>query len=129
MDVTNNIAATITVQGDLDLLRIAANNLVGNAIKYGLDSGKVTLSSEEIAGRVRIEIYNDSRPIGEDEKAKLFKKFSRLQNPGEKTVKGTGLGLFVTREIIAKHGGNIWIEPRENGNSFIFEIGKNFKTP
>ncbi len=129
MDVTNNIAAEITVQGDLDLLRIAANNLVGNAIKYGLDGGKVILSSEVIAGKVRIEIYNDSRPIGKDEKAKLFKKFSRLQNPGEKTVKGTGLGLFVTKEIIVKHGGNIRVEPRENGNSFIFEIEKNSETP
>ncbi|MFH1718421.1 MAG: HAMP domain-containing sensor histidine kinase, partial [Planctomycetota bacterium] len=129
MDVADNIAAGITVQGDLDLLRIAANNLVGNAVKYGVDGGKVTLGSEEIAGRVRIEIYNDSRPIAEDEKAKLFKKFSRLQAPGERTVKGTGLGLFVTKEIITKHGGDIRVEPRENGNSFIFEIDKNPETP
>ena len=124
MEVTNNLAPQIKVRGDLDLMNIVANNLVGNAVKYGLDKGKVVLNSEDLADQIRIEIYNDSRPIREDEKARLFQRFSRLDGPEKKRVKGTGLGLFITREIIEKHGGRIWVEPRENGNSFIFEIDK-----
>jgi two-component system NtrC family sensor kinase len=124
MEVINNIAPEISQQGDIDLLRIAANNLVGNAVKYGLDKGKIILGSEDLGGKVQIEIYNDSRPIQEQEKEKLFKKFSRLGTLKEKEVKGTGLGLFVTKEIITKHGGDIWVEPRENGNSFIFQLEK-----
>ena len=124
MDVSNNIAKGTELQGDLDLLRVVANNLVGNAIKYGGDKGKVTLKSEDLGNRVRVEVYNDSRPITEDEKKSLFKRFSRLGGERGKKIKGTGLGLFITREIIEKHGGRIWIEPRENGNSFIFEIEK-----
>jgi two-component system NtrC family sensor kinase len=124
MEVINNIAPEISLQGDIDLLRIAANNLVGNAVKYGLDEGKIILGSEDIDGKVQIEIYNDSRPIQEQEKEKLFKKFSRLGTLKEKEVKGTGLGLFVTKEIITKHGGDIWVEPKENGNSFIFQLEK-----
>ncbi len=124
MEVMNDIDPGITVLGDVDLLRIAANNLIGNAIKYGLDRGKIILHSNEMEQQIQIEVYNDARPIKEDEKAKLFKKFSRLRSPVEKDVKGTGLGLFVTKEIILKHGGDIWIESRENGNSFIFRIEK-----
>jgi two-component system NtrC family sensor kinase len=124
MVVTNNIAAEIKVNGDLDLLHIVANNLIGNAVKYGLEKGKITLKSKDIKNKVQIEVYNDSRPIREEEKEKLFKKFSRLDDSKEKKIKGTGLGLFLTKEIITKHGGDIWVRPEENGNSFIFQIEK-----
>jgi signal transduction histidine kinase len=122
MDVSNSIAEGIELQGDLDLLRVVANNLIGNAIKYGLDGGKIRLSSEVSTQTVRVEVYNDSQPITEDQKKRLFRRFSRLGGEQGKKVKGTGLGLFVTKEIIDRHGGRIWVEPRENGNSFIFEI-------
>ncbi len=128
MEIINNIAPEIRLYGDIDLLRIAANNLVGNAVTYGLDKGKVILCSEDLGQKVQVEIYNDSRPIQEQEKEKLFKKFSRLETLKEKEVKGTGLGLFVTREIIIKHGGDIWVEPKENGNSFVFQLEKGSKT-
>ena len=124
MAVTNNIAAEVKVNGDLDLLHIVANNLLGNAVKYGLEKGKIIINSEDLADKVQIEVYNDSRPIREEEKEKLFKKFSRLDNPKGKKIKGTGLGLFLTKEIITKHGGDIWVRPEENGNSFIFQIEK-----
>jgi two-component system NtrC family sensor kinase len=124
MKIVNNIAPDISLQGDIDLLRIAANNLVGNAVKYGLDKGKVILTSKDLGRKIQIEIYNDSLPIQEHEKEKLFKKFSRLGTLKEKEVKGTGLGLFVTKEIVKKHGGDIWVEPKENGNSFIFQLEK-----
>ena len=124
MAVTNNIAAEIKVNGDLDLLHIVANNLLGNAVKYGLEKGKIILSSEDLSDKVQIEVYNDSRPIGEEEKEKLFQKFSRLEDSKNKQIKGTGLGLFLTKEIITKHGGDIWVRPEENGNSFIFQIEK-----
>jgi two-component system NtrC family sensor kinase len=124
MEVTNNIAAEVKVNGDIDLLHIVANNLLGNAIKYGLEKGKIIVSSKDLANKVQIEVYNDSRPIREEEKEKLFKKFSRLEVSKGKKIKGTGLGLFLTKEIITKHGGDIWVRPEENGNSFIFQIEK-----
>ncbi|MDT8301180.1 MAG: cache domain-containing protein [Sedimentisphaerales bacterium] len=124
MEVTNNIAAEVKVNGDLDLLHIVANNLLGNAVKYGLEKGKIIISSENLAEKVQIEVYNDSRPIKEEEKDKLFKKFSRLEVSQGKKIKGTGLGLFLTKEIITQHGGDIWVRPEENGNTFIFQIEK-----
>ncbi|MHC4538011.1 MAG: cache domain-containing protein [Planctomycetota bacterium] len=124
MSVTNNIAVEVKVNGDLDLLHIVTNNLLGNAVKYGLEKGKIIISSEDLADKVQVQVYNDSRPIREEEKEKLFKKFSRLEDSKDKKIKGTGLGLFLTKEIIKQHDGDIWVRPEENGNSFIFQIEK-----
>ena len=122
MMIGNKIDAELKVNTDLDLMQIVANNLIVNAIKYGLEYGNIVLSSSECNGNIEIEVYNDSVPISQQEKGKLFKSFSRLDNPATKDVKGTGLGLFITQQIIEKHGGKIWVEPRENGNSFIFQL-------
>ncbi|HLB73938.1 MAG TPA: cache domain-containing protein, partial [Sedimentisphaerales bacterium] len=128
MEVTNNIATDVIVSGDIDLLHIVANNLVGNAVKYGLDRGRVVISCEDLGDKVHVELYNDSQPIAHEDKPRLFKKFSRLDRKAGTKIKGTGLGLYITKEIIAKHGGDIWVEPRENGNSFLFTINKESKS-
>jgi two-component system NtrC family sensor kinase len=120
--VTNTIDPALTLKGDADLLQIVANNLVGNAIKYGEAGGKVEIIGQGLDGRARVEVYNDGRPLTAEQMEKLFKKFSRLDTPEARKAKGTGLGLFITKEIVERHGGRIWVEPRAKGNSFIFEI-------
>lgn len=122
MNINNEIDVDLTVIADLELLRIAATNLISNAIKYGKNNGTIVFNSKSYDGHVEIEVYNDSVPIKEEQKAKLFQRFSRLDNAETRTVKGTGLGLFITKQIIEKHGGTIWVEPKENGNSFIFQL-------
>jgi two-component system NtrC family sensor kinase len=120
--ILNEIAEDLTVRVDSELMRVVANNLVSNAIKYGTEHGTVILRSLVREDYAQIEVYNDSVPIQEHEKSKLFERFSRLDNPATRSAKGTGLGLFITRQIIEIHGGKIWVEPREKGNSFIFQL-------
>lgn len=122
MQLINNIPAQVKINGDIDLLQIVANNLIGNALKYGLKDGTIVLSSTQLDGRIEIEVYNDGRPLSEEEAGKLFRKFSRLDAPETKREKGTGLGLFITKEIIEKHNGSVRVEPRINGNAFIVQI-------
>ncbi|MBN1806091.1 MAG: cache domain-containing protein [Sedimentisphaerales bacterium] len=127
MEIINNLQPEMKINGDIDLLVIAANNLLSNAIKFGFNKGKIELSSKDIGNMLQVEIYNDSRPVREEEKIKLFKKFSRLNVHREQNTRGTGLGLFITKEIIIRHGGKIWVEPKENGNTFIFQIEKGLR--
>jgi two-component system NtrC family sensor kinase len=125
LTIANEISPDLAVQADSDLMQIVANNLVSNAIKYSPDAGQIRITARPINGKVEVEVYNDSTPITEEQKARLFQKFSRLDSPETKKVKGTGLGLYITKQIIERHGGGIRIEPRTQGNSFVFEIERN----
>jgi two-component system NtrC family sensor kinase len=124
MEIDNQIDPSLIIAADKDLMQIVANNLLNNAIKYGVDGGRIVLTSRDKGEFVTIEVYNDSRPITEEMKDQLFKKFSRLDVPEKKNVKGSGLGLYITKQIVEAHGGSIRVEPRANGNSFIFSIRK-----
>lgn len=69
-------------------------------------------------------MWNEGEGVPEDEIDKLFTKFTRLRS-GEKIreERGSGLGLFITREIIQKHGGKIWVESEEGKwANFIFTL-------
>jgi two-component system, NtrC family, sensor kinase len=123
--IDNEIEQTLRVNADHDLMLVTANNLISNAIKYGRENGRILIKSKINGTKVAIDVYNDSTPISDEQKDRLFKKFSRLETAETKKVKGTGLGLYITMQIIEKHGGQIWVEPRHAGNSFIFEIERN----
>jgi two-component system, NtrC family, sensor kinase len=120
--IRNEIADDLFVHADPELMRVAANNLISNAIKYGTEHGIILIKSCMHDGYAQVEVYNDSVPIRQEEISKLFGRFSRLDNAVTRSAKGTGLGLFITKQIIAVHGGKIWVEPREKGNSFIFQL-------
>lgn len=124
MKVVNEIDPELTVAADQDLMMIVANNLVSNAAKYGVEAGQIILRSRDEGTMVSIEVYNDGRPISPEGQAMLFRKFSRLDVPEKKKVKGTGLGLYITKQIIESHGGHIHVEAKDNGNSFMFQIRK-----
>ncbi|MBU1043783.1 MAG: cache domain-containing protein [Candidatus Omnitrophica bacterium] len=121
---------TIELQGDPDivinldigLIQIVVNNLLSNAIKYGAEGGIIRITTKVKNSILEVEVYNDGRPIASIDTDKLFKKFSRLIYAGMEKVKGTGIGLFITQKIIEQHGGEIWVEPKNAGNSFKFTI-------
>ena len=124
MQLKNEIDPEMKVTADMDLIQIVANNLVNNAIKYGTEGGQITISARDKGDFITIEVYNDSTPIPDDMIGQLFKKFSRLNLPEKKKVKGTGLGLYITKQIVEAHGGHIRAEAKDHGNSFIFTICK-----
>lgn len=124
MTVINQIDPALMITADADLMMIVVNNLVNNAAKYGQEGGQIILSSRETDGKVEFEVYNDGRPITPEGCQMLFKKFSRLDVPEKKKVKGTGLGLYITKQIIEAHGGQIEVLPQAHGNSFVFRLAK-----
>ncbi len=125
IQITNRIPEDLQVSADGELMQIVANNLLSNAMKYSYTNGHVNISGAAADRVCTVEVFNESDPISERDAQKLFKRFSRLENDQTRKEKGTGLGLYITQQIIKEHGGEIWIEPRKNGNAFIFKIERN----
>jgi signal transduction histidine kinase len=124
IEVVNQLKADQKVLADPGLMQIVVNNLLSNAVKYGMPKGKIRISAKDLGEVFEVEVYNDGEPIASIDLHKLFKKFSRIIYRGMETVKGTGIGLFISKEIVEKHGGRIWVEPALKGNAFKFQIGK-----
>lgn len=106
----NTTPPTLAVNADRDLLRIVYDNLLSNAIKYGRAGGKIVLTAQESATTVQLSVWNEGEGIPADKMDRLFKKFSRIAGASSAGKKGTGLGLYICREIVEKHGGTIWAE-------------------
>lgn len=108
---------------DSDRVKEVMVNLIGNAIKYTIGSGTVTIS-HEVRGRELITHIKDTG-IGMPKEAqkKLFEKFYRVQDEKTRGITGTGLGLFIVKQIIEKMNGKIWVESEEGkGSVFSFSL-------
>jgi len=95
------------VQCDPHLLKIVLVNLLGNAVKYGRDGALVRLKVEALPDRVRIAVWNQGPGFPPLERARLFRKFSRLRDPELMARKGTGIGLYTAWHIVQLHGGTM----------------------
>lgn len=123
MSIYADCPVDFKVSADPDLLLIVINNLLGNAVKYGSEKGEIFIKTRRTQNDFEIEVYNDGTPISDENKDRLFKKFSRLHDTAEsRKAPGTGLGLFITKEIVERLGGSIRLERRHCGNSFIFTV-------
>jgi signal transduction histidine kinase len=106
---------------DPGLMRIACVNLLGNAVKYGRQGGKVRVTLVAQDDRLSASVWNEGPGFPPDQRSRLFKKFSRLRAPELSKRKGTGVGLYTCWRIVQLHGGRITAHS-EPGNWAEFEI-------
>ncbi|MFN2244388.1 MAG: cache domain-containing protein [Anaerolineae bacterium] len=109
MVVDDRIPEGLVLNADANLLRIVYDNLLSNAAKYGREGGAIVLTAQEDTDHVALGVRNDGDGIPPDQMAKLFRKFSRLDSPAYAGKRGTGLGLYICKEIVEKHGGEMWV--------------------
>ncbi len=114
------------VKGDQSKLRQALQNLVSNAVKYSPKGGKVDVSVVNYSDdEILFSVCDEGIGIPSEQRDKLFQKFSRVESAEVNNIKGSGLGLWICREIIKAHGGRIWVESEPGlGSKFKFTLKK-----
>ena len=114
------------VKGDQNKLRQVVTNLISNAVKYSPQGGKVTIEVKEFSpAEALFSVTDEGVGIPDEQKDKLFRKFSRIERKEAKDIRGAGLGLWICKEIVNAHGGKIWFESEVgSGSTFHFTLKK-----
>jgi len=111
------------VAADLDKVRQVLVNLVENAIKYSPDGGRVEVGVEPHDESVRFHVRDEGLGIPPEDQERVFEKFYRADPQMLRGVGGTGLGLYICKELVGRMGGHIWVESSgEKGSTFYFEL-------
>jgi PAS domain S-box-containing protein len=109
------------VAADPQQLRQVFVNLVENAIKYSPDGGPVALGVAALDRSLRFSIRDEGLGIPAGERRRIFEKFYRLDPNMTRGIGGTGLGLYICRELVHRFGGRIWVEAG-NGKGSTFQV-------
>jgi len=111
------------VIGDQEKIKLVVQNFVDNAVKYTKSGGSVEVIAKNDKDKVTIAFKDTGVGIPEDQKARVFGKFFRAANVMRMETEGSGLGLFIAKNIIGAHNGDVWFESEEGkGSTFYFSI-------
>jgi len=113
----------IEVDADRDKIGSVISNLLSNAIKYSPDNKLINISSFVENSSVTIAIHDQGMGIKPEDLEKLFERFYRVESNTMQHISGFGIGLYLSSEIIERHGGKIWAESKlGEGATFFFSL-------
>ena len=113
----------LILQADCQRISQVITNLVANAVKYSPEGSAVPIRVGQEQSSVILQVHNDGPAIPQEEQATIFEPFYRLPSDQSSSKKGWGLGLSITKEIVERHGGKIWVESSEGkGTTFFVQL-------
>ena len=111
------------VVGDKEKVQIVVENLFDNAVKYTNSGGKIRVKISKNKQYLEFEIKDNGVGIPEEQIGRVFEKFFRSDNATRYQTEGTGLGLYIAKNIVEQLGGKIWFKSIENvGSVFSFSL-------
>jgi signal transduction histidine kinase len=122
--ITTDIEDNVIVRGDTKYLEQAICNIIDNALKYTPAGKNIEIKLRKEGNKAILSVKDEGIGVPKKEQANLFKKFSRATNAKEMHTDGSGLGLFIVKNIIEAHPeGKIWFESVENkGTTFYIQL-------
>lgn len=120
--LTTSCEAGLAVRADATRLKQILMNLLGNAIKFTANAGRIELTARREGSNITVEVRDNGPGIRPEEQQRIFEAFYRLRESGKKT-EGTGLGLAITQRLVELHGGELGLksEPGQ-GSCFHFSL-------
>lgn len=115
-------AEVIPVKGSKVWLKSVFRNLVNNGIRHGGDGCTIVIDWQKQGKNCRLNVYNTGNPVPEEYRSMLFADFARKMRRANGPCAGMGLGLYLSQNIITRHGGDIRYEPRQNGSNFVVTL-------
>ncbi len=114
------------IKGDQTKLRQVLQNLLSNAVKYSPKGGLIKVRAEDYTNeQLLVSVSDEGIGIPAEQMDKLFQKFSRIDSNEAREIKGSGLGLWICKEIVRAHGGQIWVKSESGvGSVFSFTLRK-----
>lgn len=116
IEITLDEVNRVTINHDKNWIKEGIFNILENAVKYSSENGKIDVKIESYEMFVRVDIKDNGIGIKEDDMAKIFSRFYRGENVRD--AEGIGIGLYLTREIVSKHGGYIKVKSHNEGTIF-----------
>lgn len=127
LTMSKNVAITISAPSDIPLLSLdgeriiqAVRNLVGNAVKFAPNGGKVDISLQYRDQNLEITVSDNGPGVSKEYLQTIFEKFQQAPSSGPYQVKGTGLGLAIVKHIVTAHKGKVWAESEPGKGSSFF---------
>jgi two-component system, chemotaxis family, sensor kinase Cph1 len=120
LTIEQQLSATTRVLADRERFFQVLSNLIGNAIKFTPEAGRILVRTERDGGELRIEVIDSGPGIPGDQLGQVFNRYWQAQRSERE---GSGLGLFIAKGIVEAHGGKIWVEaPPGRGAQFKFTL-------
>jgi two-component system sensor histidine kinase ChiS len=117
----SNVADTLTIVADKNMIRTILRNLITNAVKFTYKEGQVKVDAVAYKNHLEISVADTGIGMSQETMAKLFRIDANLTIRGTDNEKGTGLGLLLCKEFVERHNGKIWVESEEGkGSTFKF---------
>lgn len=114
---------TLYVRGDKDRIKQVLTNLITNAIRYSPGTGRIVIGAQKKAPFVTVWVQDFGIGISQENQQKIFRQYYQVKTGEKKKRVGLGLGLYITREIIKRHEGTIWVESSKGkGSTFYFTL-------
>ena len=118
------VPSSLIIEGDRNILEQVLFNLLDNAIKYGREGGKVTVSALQKDQReIEISVRDNGIGIPKEDLPRIFERFYRVDKGRSQELGGTGLGLSIVKHLVQTHGGKVWAESQlGEGSTFYFTL-------